>query len=124
MRLEVCSFELKLREVDVAGDAPGLEGELLTSVHELGAGAGGFDLSKLMLKDTVLKNMMLMMLMLINMVLMNMVLMNMVLMNMVPINMVMMMLVLVNMVPRVIIILIKTNLSLEPTGKELSTKED
>ena len=114
MRLEVCSFKLELRKVDVAGDAPGLEGELLTSVHELGAGAGGFDLSKLMLKDTVLKNMMLMMLMLINMVLMNMVMM----------NMVPMMLVLVNMVPRVIIILIKTNLSLEPTGKELSTKED
>jgi hypothetical protein len=43
--LEVCSFELKLWQVDVAGDAPGLEGELLTSVHELGAGAGGFDLS-------------------------------------------------------------------------------
>ena len=93
LRLEVCSFELKLWEVDVAGDAPGLEGELLTSVHELGTGAGGFDLGKLML---------------INMVLMNMVLM----------NMVMMML-----VPRVTI-LIKTNLSLEPTGKELSTKED
>ena len=98
LRLEVCSFELKLREVDVAGDAPGLEGELLTSVHELGAGAGGFDLGKLML---------------INMVLMNMVMMNMVLMNMV----------LMMLVPRVTI-LIKTNLSLEPTGKELSTKED
>ena len=94
LRLEVCSFELKLREVDVAGDAPGLEGELLTSVHELGAGAGGFNLSKLMLKDMVLM------------------------------NMVLMMLVLVNMVPRVTIILIKTNLSLEPTGKEFSTKED
>ena len=93
LRLEVCSFELKLWEVDVAGDAPGLEGELLTSVHELGAGAGGFDLGKLML---------------INMVLMNMVMMNMVLMM---------------LVPRVTI-LIKTNLSLEPTGKELSTKED
>lgn len=88
LRLEVCSFELKLREVDVAGDAPGLEGELLTSVHELGTGAGGFDLGKLMLINMVLMNMVLMML-----------------------------------VPRVTI-LIKTNLSLEPTGKELSTKED
>ena len=88
LRLEVCSFELKLREVDVAGDAPGLEGELLTSVHELGAGAGGFNLSKLMLMNMVLMDMVLMML-----------------------------------VPRVTI-LIKTNLSLEPTGKELSTKED
>ena len=93
LRLEVCSFELKLWEVDVAGDAPGLEGELLTSVHELGTGAGGFDLGKLML---------------INMVLMNMVMMNMVLMM---------------LVPRVTI-LIKTNLSLEPTGKEFSTKKD
>ena len=88
LRLEVCSFELKLREVDVARDAPGLEGELLTSVHELGAGAGGFDLGKLMLMNMVLMDMVLMML-----------------------------------VPRVTI-LIKTNLSLEPTGKELSTKED
>ena len=61
LRLEVCSFELKLREVDVAGDAPGLEGELLTSVHELGTGAGGFDLGKLVLINMVLMNMVLMM---------------------------------------------------------------
>ena len=106
LRLEVCRFELKLREINIPRDAPGLEGELLTSVHELGTGAGGFDLGKLVL---------------ITMVLMNMVMINMVLM-----NMVLMMLVLVNMVPRIIIItiLIKTNLSLEPTGKEFSTKED
>ena len=44
LRLEVGSFELELRQVDVAGDAPGLEGELLTAVNELGTGAGGFHL--------------------------------------------------------------------------------
>ena len=44
LRLEVCSFKLELRKVDVAGDAPGLEGELLPAVNELGAGAGGFHL--------------------------------------------------------------------------------
>jgi hypothetical protein len=43
--LEVCSLELKLWEVDVARNAPGLESELLTTVHELGGGAGGFNLS-------------------------------------------------------------------------------
>ena len=44
LRLEVGSFELELRQVDVAGDAPGLQGELLTAVNKLGAGAGGFHL--------------------------------------------------------------------------------
>ena len=47
LRLEVCSFKLELRKVDVAGDAPGLEGELLPAVNELGAGAGGFHLIRL-----------------------------------------------------------------------------
>ena len=44
LRLEVGSFELKLWEVNIARDAPGLEGELLPAVNELGAGAGGFHL--------------------------------------------------------------------------------
>ena len=44
LRLEVCSFEVKLWEVDVAGDAPGFESKLLTPVHKLRARARGFNL--------------------------------------------------------------------------------
>ena len=61
LRLEVGSFELELRQVDVAGDAPGLEGELLTAVNELGTGAGGFhlvvvDMVNMVIVDVIIVN--------------------------------------------------------------------
>ena len=61
LRLEVGSFKLELRQVDVAGDAPGLEGELLTAVNELGTGAGGFhlvvvDMVNMVIVDVIIVN--------------------------------------------------------------------
>ena len=73
LRLEVGSFELELRQVDVAGDAPGLEGELLTAVNELGAGAGGFHLVvvDMVIGDMVIVNMVIGDMVIVNMVMVN-----------------------------------------------------
>ena len=88
LRLEVGSFELELRQVDVAGDAPGLEGELLTAVNELGTGAGGFHL---VVVDMVIRE-------IVDMIIVDMVIVNMVIGDMVIVNMVMVNIIIVIMV--------------------------
>ena len=71
LRLEVGSFELELRQVDVAGDAPGLEGELLTAVNELGTGAGGFHLVVVDMVYRVIVDMIIVDMVIVNMVMVN-----------------------------------------------------
>ena len=97
LRLEVGSFELELRQVDVAGDAPGLEGELLTAVNELGTGAGGFHLVVVDMVYRVIVDMIIVDMIIVNMVIGNMVIVNMVIGNMVIVNMVMVNIIIVNM---------------------------
>ena len=76
LRLEVGSFELELRQVDVAGDAPGLEGELLTAVNELGTGAGGFHLVVVDMVYSVIVDMIIVDMVIGDMVIVNMVMVN------------------------------------------------
>ena len=89
LRLEVGSFELELRQVDVAGDASGLEGELLTAVNELGTGAGGFHLVVVDMVHRVIVDMIIVDMVIVNMVIVDMVIVaiiNMVIVNMVMVN--------------------------------------
>ena len=88
LRLEVGSFELELRQVDVAGDAPGLEGELLTAVNELGAGAGGFHLVVVDMVHSVNVDMIIVDIIIVDMVIGDMVIVNMVMVNIIIVIMV------------------------------------